>query len=144
MKLSCMWENFHSLFNHLVHEGEVVFCVNDSVHYFTVYPGGLLFLNNTFPEDVQVHLLLGNYLKFLIPKCFSLNLHIAGIFSQQFQKLYSLWKKLISCQIPSILKITNRKSAESNLHTDMKWIYTISDSFIPYKYPDRNLKPSKT
>ena len=144
MKLSCMWENFHSLFNHLVHEGEVVFCVNDSVHYFTVSPGGLPFLNNTFPEDVQVHLLLGNYLKFLIPKCFSLNLHIAGIFSQQFQKLYSLWKKLISCQIPSILKITNRKSAESNLHTDMKWIYTISDSFIPYKYPDRNLKPSKT
>ena len=157
-------------FNHSVNEVYIVFCVHDSVHYFTVSHGGLQFLINTLPEDVpstspawpvEIYCLLNRTitvnnirpistcLKILSGSSFLsvspwIKVHIERILVQQFQKLYSLWKKLISCQIPSILKITNRKSAESNLHTDMNWIYTISDSFIPYKYPDRNLNAHKT
>ena len=123
----------------------IVFCVHDSVHYFTVSHGGLQFLINTLPEDVpstspawpvEIYCLLNHTitvnnirpistcLKFLSGSSFLsvspwIKVHIERILVQQFQKLYSLWKKLIYCQIPSIHKSRNKLSAESNQHTDL-------------------------
>ena len=73
-------------------------------------------VNNIRPISTCLKFLSGSSFLSVSPW---IKVHIERILVQQFQKLYSLWKKLIYCQIPSIHKSRNKLSAESNQHTDL-------------------------